>query len=254
MTEPSQTGRVLLVTGGSRGIGAAIARLAAARGYRVAFTYRCAEAAAAEVVADIEAMGGTAIAIKTDMADPEAIIALFETIDSAFGRLDALVNNAGIVDQAMRLDTMSAERLHRMMAINVTAPMLCTREAVKRMSCRHGHAGGSIVMIGSAASHRGSANEYVDYAASKGAIDALSEGLSKELAADGIRVNTVRPGVIDTDIHVDGGRPNKARDASHRIPMGRPGQPEEIARAVLWLSSDEASFTTGALLDVDGGV
>lgn len=246
--------RVLLVTGGSRGIGAAVARLAAYQGYRVVLSYRQAKDAADAVVAEIKAHGGHALAVQADMTRPDDILALFDAIDAVFGRLDVLINNAGIVDQAMRLEQMSFERLVRMMTINVTAPLLCTREAVKRMSTRHGHTGGSIVNIGSAAAHRGSPNEYVDYAASKGAIDTMTEGLAKELARDGIRVNTVRPGVIDTEIHIEGGRPDKATAASSRIPLGRAGQPIEIAHAALWLSSNEASFTTGAILDVDGGV
>lgn len=246
--------RVLLVTGGSRGIGAAIARLAARQGYRVVLSYRQARNAAEKVVSDIEAQGGRALAVQADMAQPKDILALFEAVDTTFGRLDVLINNAGIVDHAMPLKQMSVDRLTRMMMVNVTAPMLCTREAIKRMSTRHGYAGGSIVYIGSAAAHRGSANEYVDYAASKGAIDSLTEGLAKELAPDGVRVNTVRPGVIDTEIHSKGGRPDKATASSGRIPMGRPGQPDEIAHAALWLSSHDASFTTGAILDVDGGV
>lgn len=245
---------VLLVTGGGRGIGAATARLAAQRGYRVVFSYRQDEVSAQRVLEDIQRDGGDAIAVRADMADEQQIIALFDAAMLQYGRLDVLINNAGIVDTAMPLREMSAQRIQRMMTINVVGVMLCCREAVKRMSTRSGGHGGAIVNVGSAAAHRGSPNEYVDYAASKGAIDSLTEGLSKELAADGIRVNTVRPGVIDTLIHVEGGRPDKARQAEGRIPMGRAGQPEEIANALLWLASSEASFTTGAILDVDGGV
>ena len=252
-TAPCDT-PVLLVTGGGRGIGAATAKLAAKRGYRVAFSYRQDEVSAQRVLEDIQHSGGEAFAVRADMANEQHIIQLFDEVMSRYGRLDVLINNAGIVDVAMPLREMSAERLHRMMNINVVGVMLCCREAVKRMSTRSGGHGGAIVNVGSAAAHRGSPNEYVDYAASKGAIDSLTEGLSKELAADGIRVNTVRPGVIDTLIHIEGGRPDKARQAEDRIPMGRAGQPEEIARALLWLASSEASFTTGALLDVDGGV
>lgn len=253
-TATPQDTPVLLVTGGGRGIGAATAKLAAQRGYRVVFSYRRDEVSAQRVLEDIQHSGGDAIAVKADMADERQIVALFNEAMKAYGRLDVLINNAGIVDTAMPLREMSAERLQRMMSINVVGVMLCCREAIKRMSTRSGGRGGAIVNVGSAAAHRGSPNEYVDYAASKGAIDSLTEGLSKELATDGIRVNTVRPGVIDTLIHIEGGRPDKARQAEGRIPMGRAGQPEEIARALLWLASSEASFTTGAILDVDGGV
>lgn len=245
---------VLLVTGGGRGIGAATALLAARRGYRVAFSYRRDEVSAQRVLEEIQRQHGDAIAIRADLAAPDQIVAMFNEVMNTFGRLDVLINNAGIVDTAMPLREMSAERIQHMMQINVVGVMLCCREAIKHMSIRTGGRGGAIVNVGSAAAHRGSPNEYVDYAASKGAIDSMTEGLSKELAADGIRINTVRPGVIDTQIHIDGGRPDKARQAEGRIPMGRPGQPLEIARALLWLASDEASFTTGATLDVDGGV
>lgn len=245
---------VLLVTGGGRGIGAATARLAAQRGYRVAFSYRRDEVSAQRVLEDIHRDGGEAIAIQADMADEQQIVALFEQVMNTYGQLNVLINNAGIVDTAMPLRDMSAARLQHMMQINVVGVMLCCREAVKRMSTRSNGHGGAIVNVGSAAAHRGSPNEYVDYAASKGAIDSLTEGLAKELATDGIRVNTVRPGVIDTQIHIEGGRPDKAHQAKSRIPLGRAGQPEEIARALLWLASSEASFTTGAILDVDGGV
>lgn len=253
-TATPQDAPVLLVTGGGRGIGAATARLAAQRGYRVVFSYRRDEVSAQRVLEDIQRSGGDAIAVKADMADEHQVVALFNEAIETYGRLDVLINNAGIVDTAMPLREMSVERLQRMMNINVIGVMLCCREAIKHMSTRSGGHGGAIVNVGSAAAHRGSPNEYVDYAASKGAIDSLTEGLSKELAADGIRVNTVRPGVIDTLIHIEGGRPDKARQAEGRIPMGRAGQPEEIARALLWLASSEASFTTGAILDVDGGV
>lgn len=245
---------VLLVTGGGRGIGAATARLAAQRGYRVAFSYRQDEVSAQRVLEDIQRDGGEAIALHADIADEQQIVALFNEVMVTYGRLDVLINNAGIVDAAMPLKDMTASRIQRMMQINIVGVMLCCREAIKRMSTRSGGFGGAIVNVGSAAAHRGSPNEYVDYAASKGAIDSLTEGLAKELAADGIRVNTVRPGVIDTQIHIEGGRPDKAREAEGRIPMGRAGQPEEIAHALLWLASAEASFTTGAILDVDGGV
>ncbi|CBV41239.1 SDR family oxidoreductase [Halomonas elongata] len=244
--------KVMLITGAGRGIGAATARLAAQRSYAVAVNYRSDEAAAASVVADIEAAGGRAIAIRADVAVEADILAMFETVDRELGRLDVLVNNAGVVDQVCRVEDMDAERIDRMMRINVTGPFICAREAIKRMAKRHGGQGGAIVNVGSAASHLGGADEYVDYAASKGAIDTMTEGLSKEVAGDGIRVNTVRPGVVRTTIHASGGNPEKTDVAGSVIPMGRIGEPEEIAEGVLWLA--EAGFTTGALVDIDGGV
>lgn len=244
----------ILITGGSRGIGAATARIAASRGYRVAFSYLGNKAAADEVVADIEQAGGQALAIQADVSVEADVLRLFETIHSTYGALDVLVNSAGIVDQMARIEDMSFERIDRMMRVNVVGSMLCVREAVKRMSTRHDGRGGAIVNVGSIGSKLGCENEFVDYAASKGAIDSLNEGLSKELAADGIRVNTVRPGVIDTDIHASGGNPSKPHDAASVIPLGRAGRAEEVAYGILWLASDEASFTTGAILDIDGGV
>lgn len=244
----------ILITGGSRGIGAATARIAASRGYRVAFSYLGNKAAADEVVADIEQAGGQALAIQADVSVEADVLRLFETVDSTYGALDVLVNSAGIVDQMARIEDMSFERIDRMMRVNVVGSMLCVREAVKRMSTRHGGRGGAIVNVGSIGSKLGCENEFVDYAASKGAIDSLNEGLSKELAADGIRVNTVRPGVIDTDIHASGGNPSKPHDAASVIPLGRAGRADEVAYGILWLASDEASFTTGAILDIDGGV
>ncbi|MES3676716.1 SDR family oxidoreductase [Halomonas elongata] len=244
--------KVMLITGAGRGIGAATARLAAQRGYAVAVNYRSDEAAATSVVADIEAAGGRAIAIRADVAVEADILAMFETVDRELGRLDVLVNNAGVVDQVCRVEDMDAERIDRMMRINVTGPFICAREAIKRMAKRHGGQGGAIVNVGSAASHLGGADEYVDYAASKGAIDTMTEGLSKEVAGDGIRVNTVRPGVVRTTIHASGGNPEKTDVAGSVIPMGRIGEPEEIAEGVLWLA--EAGFTIGALVDIDGGV
>ncbi|MDR5859798.1 SDR family oxidoreductase [Halomonas eurihalina] len=244
--------KVMLITGAGRGIGAATARLAAQRGYAVAVNYRSDKAAAEGVVADIEAAGGRAIAIRADVAVEADILAMFETVDRELGRLDVLVNNAGVVDQVCRVEDMDAERIDRMMRINVTGPFICAREAIKRMAKRHGGQGGAIVNVGSAASHLGGADEYVDYAASKGAIDTMTEGLSKEVAGDGIRVNTVRPGVVRTTIHASGGNPEKTDVAGSVIPMGRIGEPEEIAEGVLWLA--DAGFTTGALVDIDGGV
>lgn len=243
---------VMIITGAGRGIGAATAIMAAQKGYAVAVNYRSDKASADKVVAEIEADGGRAIAVQADVVDEAAIVAMFETVDRELGRLDVLVNNAGVVDQISRVDEMSFERVDRMMKINVVGPFICAREAIKRMSIKHGGKGGVIVNVGSAASHLGGAGEYIDYAASKGAIDVMTEGLSKEVAGEGIRVNTVRPGVIRTTIHASGGNPDKPEVAGSVIPMGRIGEPEEIANGILWLA--EAGFTTGALVDIDGGV
>ncbi|MEP9374633.1 SDR family oxidoreductase [Mesorhizobium sp. KR1-2] len=247
------TGRVLLVTGGGRGIGAAICRQAAKAGYRVAVNYASNEAAATAVVREIEAGGGQAIAIRGDVGSEADVVAMFEAVDRAFGQLDALVNNAGIVDMKARVDEMSAARLERMMRINVIGSMLCAREAVKRMSTLHGGEGGAIVNISSAASQLGSPGEYVDYAASKGAIDTFTTGLSREVAGEGVRVNAVRPGIIDTEIHASGGQPDRIAAIRGFVPMKREGKAEEVAQAVLWLLSDEASYTTGGILNVSGG-
>ncbi|PTE08032.1 SDR family oxidoreductase [Mesorhizobium helmanticense] len=245
--------KVLLVTGGSRGIGAAISRLAAAAGYRVAVNYASNEAAAKALVAEIKAAGGEAIAVKGDVGVEADVIAMFDTVDGAWGRLDAIVNNAGIVDVKARVDEMSAARLERMMRINVVGPFLCAREAVRRMSTRHGGKGGAIVNISSAASVHGSAGEYVDYAASKGAIDTFTVGLAREVATEGVRVNAVRPGIIDTEIHASGGQPDRIARMKDMLPMKRAGTADEVAHAVLYLLSDEASYTTGAILNVSGG-
>lgn len=244
---------VLLITGASRGIGAAIARLAAAGGYAVCLTYRERRDAADALVAEIGQGGGRAIAVQADVADEAQIVRLFETVDRELGRLGALVNNAGVLETQMRVDQMDAARIHRVFAANVIGSFVCTREAVKRMSTRYGGMGGAIVNVSSAASRIGSPGEYVDYAASKGAIDTLTIGLAKEVAAEGIRVNAVRPGVIDTEIHASGGEPGRVDRVKGSIPMQRGGLAEEVARAVLWLLSEEASYTTGALLDVAGG-
>ncbi|WP_322527850.1 SDR family oxidoreductase [Salinicola sp. LHM] len=243
---------VMIITGAGRGIGAATALMAAQKGYAVAVNYRSDKASADKVVAEIEADGGRAIAVQADVVDEAAIVAMFETVDRELGRVEVLVNNAGVVDQISRVDEMSFERVDRMMKINVVGPFICAREAIKRMSIKHGGKGGVIVNVGSAASHLGGAGEYIDYAASKGAIDVMTEGLSKEVAGEGIRVNTVRPGVIRTTIHASGGNPDKPEVAGSVIPMGRIGEPEEIANGILWLA--EAGFTTGALVDIDGGV
>lgn len=245
--------KVLLVTGGSRGIGAAICRLGAEAGFRVAVNYASNEAAANTLVAEIKAAGGEALAVKGDVGVEADVVAMFETVDRAWGRLDALVNNAGIVDVKARVDEMSGARLERMMRINVVGPLLCAREAVRRMSTSHGGKGGAIVNISSAASVHGSAGEYVDYAASKGAIDTFTVGLAREVATEGVRVNAVRPGIIDTEIHASGGQPDRIARIKDMLPMKRPGTADEVAHAVLYLLSDEASYTTGAILNVSGG-
>jgi len=244
---------ILLVTGGSRGIGAATARLAAARGYDVCVNYRINKDAASRIVADVEAAGRRAVAVGADVAVESDVVRLFETCDRELGRLDALVNNAAILDKQMRLEAMDAARITRILATNVVGPFICAREAVRRMSTKHGGRGGAIVNVSSGASRLGSPNEYVDYAASKGALDTMTTGLAKEVAADGIRVNAVRAGHIYTELHASGGEPDRVERVKSLVAMQRGGQPEEIARAILWLLSGEASFTTGAFLDVAGG-
>jgi len=241
-----------VITGGSRGIGRATAIAAAARGFRVVVGYASNQKAADEVVAQIEAKNGKATAVKCDVGSEADILALFKAAD-AFGTLGALVNNAGIVGPSIRVDAMSAERIQRMMAVNVTGSMLCAREAVKRMSTKHGGQGGVIVNLSSVAAKLGSPNTYVDYAASKGAIDSFTIGLGYEVAGEGIRVAAIRPGLIDTEIHASGGEPDRAHKLAHVVPMKRIGTADEIANAIVWLMSDEASYVTSAILDVSGG-
>jgi NAD(P)-dependent dehydrogenase (short-subunit alcohol dehydrogenase family) len=244
---------VLLVTGGSRGIGAAICLLAARKGWRVAVNYASNRQAADAVVSTIEAGGGEAFAIKGDVGNADDIVAIFAAVDQHFGRLDGLANNAGIVDAPARVDEMSVARLERMMRINITGSILCAAEAVRRMSSKHGGKGGAIVNISSMAAIIGSPSQYVDYAASKAAIDTFTIGLAREVATEGVRVNAVRPGVIDTEIHASGGLPDRARDMAPSIPMQRAGTADEIADAVLYLLSPEASYITGSILNVSGG-
>lgn len=242
----------MIITGGSRGIGRATALTAAARGFRVVVGYASNQKAGDEVVRQIEARNGKAIAVKCDVGVEADILALFKAAD-ALGTLAALVNNAGIVGPAMRVDQMSADRIQHIMTVNITGSFLCAREAVKRMSTKHGGKGGVIVNISSAAAKFGSANTYVDYAASKGAIDTFTVGLGQEVATEGIRVAGIRPGLIDTEIHASSGEPDRAHRLAPMVPMKRIGKAEEIADAVLWLMSDEASYVTGAILDVSGG-
>ena len=244
--------KVLLVTGGSRGIGAATARLAAAQGWAVAVNYSANSLAADEVVRAIRASGGTAMAVQADVADEAQVLRMFEHIDAKFGRLTGLVNNAGVVDRGQPVAEHSVARWRRMFDINVIGSLLCAREAVRRMGTAYGGAGGSIVNLSSAAARLGSPNEYVDYAAAKAAIDAFTIGLAKEVAPQGIRVNAVRPGLIDTEIHASGGRPNRVEELKAGVPMGRGGTADEVAEVIVWLLSEAASYTTMSLIDVSG--
>ncbi len=247
------TDKVAIITGGSRGIGRATAIAAAKRGYKIVVGYASNQAAASEVVSIIERSNGKAIAVKCDVAEESEILGMFEAADK-LGTLGALVNNGGIVSRSgVRVDEMSIERIQRVMAINVTGNILCAREAVKRMSTKHGGKGGVIVNLSSVAAKLGGANTYVDYAASKGAIDSFTIGLGYEVAGEGIRVAAIRPGLIDTEIHASGGEPDRAHRLAHMVPMKRVGSAEEIANAIVWLMSDEASYVTSAILDVSGG-
>ena len=245
--------QILLVTGGSRGIGAATALAAAQAGYAVAVNYQSNSLAADEVVRTIRDGGGQAMALQADVSHEDEVLAMFARIDAKWGPLAALVNNAGVVDVSSRVDGMSVARLSRMLNTHVLGSFVCAREAVLRMSTRHGGAGGGIVNLSSAAAKLGSPGQYVDYAACKGAIDTFTMGLAKEVAAEGIRVNAVRPGIIDTDIHASGGEPDRAQRLAPQVPMQRPGSAQEVAHAILWLLSPQASYCTGALLDVGGG-
>jgi NAD(P)-dependent dehydrogenase (short-subunit alcohol dehydrogenase family) len=245
--------KVILVTGGSRGIGAATCRLAARQGYAACVNYVRNREAADQVVADCREAGAKAIAIQADVAIENDVVRLFETVDRELGQVTALVNNAGILEAQMRVEDMDAGRIGRVLAANVTGTLLCCREAVRRMSTRHGGAGGAIVNVSSVAARIGSPGEYVDYAAAKGAVDAITLGLSKEVAEEGIRVNAVRPGFIYTEIHASGGEPGRVDRVKAFVPMKRGGQPEEVAAPILWLLSDEASYATGTFIDLAGG-
>jgi NAD(P)-dependent dehydrogenase (short-subunit alcohol dehydrogenase family) len=245
--------KVILITGGGRGIGAATARLAAERGYAVCVNYRQNRGAADEVVRSIEDRGARAIAVAADVAVEADVLRLFDTCDRTLGRLTALVNNAGVLETQMRVESMDAGRIQRVFGTNVIGAFLCAREAVRRMSTKTGASGGVIVNVSSGAARLGSPGEYVDYAASKGALDTFTIGLAREVAEEGIRVNAVRPGFIYTDMHASGGEPNRVDRVKALVPMKRGGTADEVARAILWLLSDEASYTTGAFIDVTGG-
>ena len=245
--------KVLIVTGGSRGIGAATARIAGRRGYAVCVNFLKNKVAAKQIVDKINADGGQAIAVGADISKEEEVLELFSTVDDRLGKISALVNNAGILESQMRIEDMDSKRLNRVFLTNITGSILCAREAVKRMSIKNGGNGGTIVNLSSAAARLGSPGEYIDYAASKGAIDTFTRGLAQEVAEEAIRVNAVRPGVIETDIHASGGEPGRVERIKDTIPLKRGGKPEEVARAIMWLLSSESSYTTGSLLEVSGG-
>ena len=245
--------RVVLITGGGRGIGAATARMAAARGYDVCVNYRRNREVAERLVEEIKAAGTMALAVGADVSVEADVVRLFDVCDAAFGRLDGLVNNAGILEVQMRIDQMDAARISRVLATNVIGPFICAREAVRRMSTNYGGAGGAIVNVSSGAARLGSPGEYVDYAASKGALNSMTIGLSREVALEGIRVNAVLAGHIDTELHASGGEPDRIERVKDQVPMKRGGTADEVAQAILWLLSDEASYVTGSLLDVAGG-
>ncbi len=244
---------VLIITGASRGIGAATARIAGRSGYVVCVNYLKNKAAAKQIVEEIKADGGRALAVGANISREDEVVKLFRTVDHKLGKISALANNAGILEKQMRIEDMNAARLNRVFLTNITGSFLCAREAVKRMSTKNGGKGGAIVNVSSAAARLGSAGEYVDYAASKGAVDTFTRGLAQEVAEEGIRVNAVRPGVIDTDIHASGGEPGRVERVKASIPMKRGGSAEEVAKAIMWLLSSESSYTTGSLLEVSGG-
>ena len=244
---------VLIITGASRGIGAATARIAGRSGYAVCVNYLKNKVAAMQIVEEIKADGGHALALGADISQEEEVVKLFRAVDDKLGKISALVNNAGILETQMRIENMDAARLNRVFLTNITGSFLCAREAVKRMSTKNGGKGGAIVNVSSAAARLGSAGEYVDYAASKGAIDTFTRGLAQEVAEEGIRVNAVRPGVIDTDIHASGGEPGRVERVKASVPMKRGGSADEVAKAIMWLLSSESSYTTGSLLEVSGG-